>query len=137
MFEWLKLYRQLDMEQETLKLKRDISMEEIDRWQTISDTRVDLGKKHDFLSRVRQIDRIREELKELNNRIENIERQKKKVLKLIDRFEGIEHQILKLKYVEGMTHREIADQLGYAEQSIKNTHSRIIKQINFAYKVKG
>ncbi|MFF7217924.1 sigma factor-like helix-turn-helix DNA-binding protein [Mammaliicoccus sciuri] len=137
MFEWLKLYRKLDMEQETLKLKRDICMEEIDRWQTISDTRVDLGKKHDFISRIRQIDRIRDELKELNDCIEIIENQKKRVLKLIDKFEGVEHQILKLRYVEGMTHGEIADQLGYAEQSIKNIHSSIIKQINFASKVKG
>lgn len=137
MFEWLKLYRDLDMQHKALELKRDISKEEIDRWYSVSYARADLGKKQDMLSRVRQVDRIREELEELNERIERIERQKKKVLELIDRFEGIEHKVLKLKYVDGMTHGQIADELGYAEQSIKNIHSRLIKQIDFAYKVKG
>lgn len=119
------------MEQETLKLKKDICLEEIDRWQTISDKRVDLGKKHDFLSRVRQIDRIREEIKDLNDRIDSIEKQKKRVIELINRFEGVETKILKKKYVFGMTLREIAYDLGYSEQYIRNKHSEIIKRIKF------
>lgn len=131
MFEWLKLYRDLDMQHKALELKRDISKEEIDRWYSVSYKRADLGKKQDMLSRVRQVDRIREELEELNERIERIERQKNKVLELIDRFEGIEHKILRKKYIDDMTLQEIAYDLGYSEQYIRKKHAECIKRIDF------
>ncbi|MEX5940912.1 sigma factor-like helix-turn-helix DNA-binding protein [Mammaliicoccus sciuri] len=131
MFEWLKLYRDLDMQHKALELKRDISKEEIDRWYSVSYERADLGKKQDMLSRVRQVDRIREELEELNERIERIERQKNKVLELIDRFEGIEHKILRKKYIDDMTLQEIAYDLGYSEQYIRKKHAECIKRIDF------
>lgn len=131
MFEWLKLYRDLDMQHKALELKRDISKEEIDRWYSVSYARADLGKKQDMLSRVRQVDRIREELEELNERIERIERQKNKVLELIDRFEGIEHKILRKKYIDDMTLQEIAYNLGYSEQYIRKKHAECIKRIDF------
>lgn len=131
MFEWLKLYRDLDMQHKALELKRDISKEEIDRWYSVSYARADLGKKQDMLSRVRQVDRIREELEELNERIERIERQKNKVLELIDRFEGIEHKILRKKYIDDMTLQEIAYDLGYSEQYIRKKHAECIKRIDF------
>ncbi|MFV5937924.1 sigma factor-like helix-turn-helix DNA-binding protein [Mammaliicoccus sciuri] len=131
MFEWLKLYRDLDMQHKALELKRDISKEEIDRWYSVSYARADLGKKQDMLSRVRQVDRIREELEELNERIERIERQKNKVLELIDRFEGIEHKILRKKYIDDMTLQEIAYELGYSEQYIRKKHAECIKRIDF------
>ncbi len=131
MFEWLKLYRDLDMQHRALELKRDISKEEIDRWYSVSYARADLGKKQDMLSRVRQVDRIREELEELNERIERIERQKNKVLELIDRFEGIEHKILRKKYIDDMTLQEIAYDLGYSEQYIRKKHAECIKRIDF------
>lgn len=131
MFEWLKLYRDLDMQHKALELKRDISKEEIDRWYSVSYARADLGKKQDMLSRVRQVDRIREELEELNERIERIERQKNKVLELIDRFEGIEHNILRKKYIDDMTLQEIAYELGYSEQYIRKKHAECIKRIDF------
>jgi len=131
LFEWLKLYRDLDMQHKALELKRDISKEEIDRWYSVSYARADLGKKQDMLSRVRQVDRIREELEELNERIERIERQKNKVLELIDRFEGIEHKILRKKYIDDMTLQEIAYDLGYSEQYIRKKHAECIKRIDF------
>lgn len=131
MFEWLKLYRDLDMQHKALELKRDISKEEIDRWYSVSYARADLGKKQDMLSRVRQVDRIREELEELNERIERIERQKNKVLDLINRFEGIEHKILRKKYIDDMTLQEIAYDLGYSEQYIRKKHAECIKRIDF------
>lgn len=131
MFEWLKLYCDLDMQHKALELKRDISKEEIDRWYSVSYARADLGKKQDMLSRVRQVDRIREELEELNERIERIERQKNKVLELIDRFEGIEHKILRKKYIDDMTLQEIAYDLGYSEQYIRKKHAECIKRIDF------
>lgn len=131
MLEWLKLYRDLDMQHKALELKRDISKEEIDRWYSVSYARADLGKKQDMLSRVRQVDRIREELEELNERIERIERQKNKVIELIDRFEGIEHKILRKKYIDDMTLQEIAYDLGYSEQYIRKKHAECIKRIDF------
>lgn len=131
MFEWLKLYHDLDMQHKALELKRDISKEEIDRWYSVSYARADLGKKQDMLSRVRQVDRIREELEELNERIERIERQKNKVIELIDRFEGIEHKILRKKYIDDMTLQEIAYDLGYSEQYIRKKHAECIKRIDF------
>lgn len=131
MFEWLKLYRELDIEQQALEIKKDICVEEIDRWQTINDTHVDLGKKHDFLSRVRQIDRIREDLNELNDRLQKIEDKKNRVIKLIDKFDGVENKILKKKYIIGMTLKEIAYDLGYSEQYIRRKHAECIKRIEF------
>lgn len=131
MFEWLKLYRELDMEQQALEIKKDICIEEMERWHSISYARADLGKKHDFHSRLQQVSRIEEELEELNERIKKLEEEKERVLSLLDRFQGIEHKILRKKYVDGMTLQEISYDLGYSEQYIRKKHAECIKRIKF------
>lgn len=119
------------MQQKSLELKKDICVDEIDRWNSLNYARADLGKKHDFLSRVQQVDRIREEIEELNERIARLERQKEKIISLIDRFTGIENKILKKKYIDDMTLQEIAYDLGYSEQYIRKKHAECIKRIEF------
>lgn len=131
MFEWLELYQNLDMQQQALEIKKDICIEEMERWHSISYARADLGKKHDFHSRLQQVSRIEEELEELNERIKKLEEQKERVLSLLDRFQGIEHKILRKKYVDGLTLQEIAYDLGYSEQYIRKKHAECIKRIKF------
>jgi len=112
------------MQQQALEIKKDICIEEMERWHSISYARADLGKKHDFHSRLQQ-------LEELNERIKKLEEQKERVLSLLDRFQGIEHKILRKKYVDGMTLQEIAYDLGYSEQYIRKKHAECIKRIKF------
>jgi len=113
---------------ETLYLKKEICSEEFDSWYQ---TNGRLGKKHDFASRVVQMDRIGEEIETLNNRIEVLENRKKKVISVIDRFQGLEQRILKMKYINNMTLKEIAVELGYADQYIRNKHAELMKRIKF------
>ncbi|MEI3620966.1 ECF-type sigma factor, partial [Bacillus thuringiensis] len=54
------------------------------------------------------------------------------VLKLINRFKGLENKMLKMKYVDGITLEEIAENMNYSSSYIYKKHAEIIKRIKFA-----
>ena len=48
---------------------------------------------------------------------------------MIERFKGLDNQILKMKYIDGKTLREIANELGYSYQHIVNKHASAVNTI--------
>lgn len=133
MIELINLYRTNVKELETLKLRKDICNDEINNWGAVnaSDKYAYLGKKHDLGTRIKQTDKIIDEINFINKRIETLESRQDKIISLINKFTGLEYQILKHKYIEGLTLQQVAATLGYSEQYIRNKHSEIVRIINF------
>ncbi|MCC2381175.1 DUF1492 domain-containing protein, partial [Bacillus wiedmannii] len=55
-----------------------------------------------------------------------------KLKNLISKFRGLDNRILKMKYVEGMTLEEIAEDMNYSSSYIYKKHAEIIRRIKFA-----
>lgn len=76
-----------------------------------------------------------------SNLEKNIERdiellnQKEKSMKsltyMISKFKGLDNKILKMKYIDGMSLKDIAEELNYSYQHIMNKHAQIVKVIHF------
>ncbi|MHA2890511.1 hypothetical protein [Bacillus cereus] len=54
-----------------------------------------------------------------------------KLKKLINRFKGLDNRILKMKYVDGMTLEQIAEEISYSSIHIKKKHTQIVRLIKF------
>lgn len=52
--------------------------------------------------------------------------------KLIFTFRGLEHQILRLKYVDGLSLEQVAEELNYSISHIKKRHADAMRSIRFA-----
>ena len=55
---------------------------------------------------------------------------------MVGHFKGLENLILKMKYIEGKSLKEIADELGYSYQHIVNKHASIINTIKLIESIK-
>lgn len=53
----------------------------------------------------------------------------KSVVNMIDRFDGVDNQILKMRYIDGMTLKDISLELEYSYSYIMSRHSRIVEVI--------
>lgn len=73
--------------------------------------------------------RLEDNIKQLTSYLKEREQAMKSLVMLIDRFKGLDNQILKMKYIEGMTLKEIAEKLIYNYQHIVTLHTSIIKAI--------
>lgn len=51
---------------------------------------------------------------------------------LLHTFKGLDNRILKMKYVDGITLEEIAENMNYSSSYIYKKHAEIIKRIKFA-----
>ena len=73
--------------------------------------------------------RLEDNIRQLTSYLKEREQAMKSLVMLIDRFKGLDNQILKMKYIEGMTLKEIAEKLIYNYQHIVTLHTSIIKAI--------
>ena len=73
--------------------------------------------------------RLEDKIKQSTVSLEEKEQAMESLVMIIDRFEGLDNQLLKMKYIEGMTLKQIAEKLTYNYQYIINLHTSIIKAI--------
>jgi hypothetical protein len=66
-------------------------------------------------------------LNKQNERLEQLENAKKRVEELLNQFKGLEYQIARMKYVEGKSLKEIAEELDYTYEYIRAVMSRMKK----------
>lgn len=125
MYEWLKDYQNLSNEIDYLEFNIERYETELKRWVEGDLQEVKLNEN----SKASSLEEIIQKNKEV---LEMKEDQREHLTKLIDRFEGLDNQILKMKYVEGMTLEEIAEELNYSFSHIGKKHAEIIKMIKFA-----
>ncbi|MDO8159170.1 hypothetical protein FKQ51_17755 [Bacillus toyonensis] len=124
MLEWLKDYQKLEDEITYLEHDLDRSKRELKRWvcgdlQEVSLTADSEGAKLE--------DRIAFRERELSSKMDDMY----KLKRLISAFKGLENKIAYLKYVEGMTLEEIAEDLSYSASYVYKKHAEIIKRIKF------
>lgn len=73
----------------------------------------------------KRIEAMENELAHKMNEMHNL-------LVLINKFKGLENRVLKMKYVDGMTLEEIAEDMNYSSSYIYKKHAEIIRRIKFA-----
>ena len=129
MYEWLRDYRRIEDELAYLEFNLEQSQRELRRWVEGDLRDVKLTAESDGAKLEERIGRIQKEL-----RIKQEERGQ--FLKLISRFVGLDNQLLRLKYIDGMTLEEIAEELNYSASYIYKKHAEIIKMIKFAHEIK-
>ncbi|MEK4774542.1 hypothetical protein MKY31_30320 [Bacillus sp. FSL M8-0139] len=79
------------------------------------------------LEGVKLEERIAFRERELTNKMDSMY----KLKKLINAFKGLKNKISYLKYVEGMTLEEIAEDLSYSASYIYTKHAEIMRRIKF------
>lgn len=125
MYEWLSKYQEWEQKIALLDWELETYKEELDRWKNPDDLgRYSLVKESKASKLEDIIDNLEYELAvQMNYRFD--------LRKVIYSFKGIEQHILRMKYVEGLTLQEIADELGYTYQYIRKRHSAILKKVQF------
>ncbi|MDM5250040.1 hypothetical protein [Lysinibacillus sp. G4S2] len=129
MYEWLRDYQQIEDEIVYLEYSLERSQRELKRWISGDLAGVKLTAESDGAKLEERIERIERELQ-----IKLTEQ--KSFMELISKFSGLNHKILKLKYVDGMTLEEIAEDLNYSASYIYKKHAEIAKMIKFAHEIK-
>jgi len=129
MYEWLRDYQRIEEEIAYHEFNLEQSEKELKRWVSGDLAGVKLTAESDGAKLEERIERIKNELKIKENERTNF-------IKLVSKFKGLEHQILLLKYVDGKTLEEIAEELNYSSSYIYKKHAEIAKMIRFAHEIK-
>ncbi|MFJ7733784.1 DUF1492 domain-containing protein [Lysinibacillus sp. NPDC097231] len=129
MYEWLRDYQQIEDEIAYLEYNLERSQKELRRWVNGDLAGVKLMADSDGAKLEERIERI---AKELQIKLD----EQKSFMGLINKFNGLDHKILKLKYIDGMTLEDIAEELNYSASYIYKKHAEIAKMIKFAHEIK-
>lgn len=126
-YQWFRTLTDIDDEIDNIRSQRKIYEIELKRWGTYSTG--DLAKQNTYLTSVKRQNKIERILLAMDGREKELKEQRKEVLKVIDEFKGLEHDILKLKYIKGYKLTQVAEELGYSYQYIRNVHSDVMKAV--------
>ncbi|OTW86760.1 DUF1492 domain-containing protein [Bacillus wiedmannii] len=125
MFDWLKDYQKLEERIAYLDYNLDKTKAELKRWVSGDLREVRLTAESEGAKVEERIEAIEYELaNEMNDMY--------KLKNLISKFRGLDNRILKMKYVDGMTLEEIAEDMNYSSSYIYKKHAEIIRRIKFA-----
>ncbi|MBG9540441.1 phage protein [Bacillus thuringiensis] len=124
MFKWLKEYQRLEEEVAYLEYNLDKTKAELKRWVSGDLREVRLTAESEGAKVEVRIEAIEYELAHKLNDMY-------KLKKLISRFRGLDNKILKMKYVDGMTLEQIAEEISYSSSHIKKKHAEIVRLIKF------
>ncbi|MED2749616.1 DUF1492 domain-containing protein [Bacillus thuringiensis] len=125
MFDWLKDYQKLEERIAYLDYNLDKAKAELKRWVSGDLREVRLTAESEGAKVEERIEAIEYELAHKMNAMCDL-------LKLISKFKGLENKLLKMKYVDGMTLEEIAEDMNYSSSYIYKKHAEIIRRIKFA-----
>ncbi|HDR4903893.1 TPA: hypothetical protein QCR48_000264 [Bacillus cereus] len=124
MFDWLKDYQKLEEDIEYLDYNLDRTKAELKRWVSGDLREVRLTAESEGAKVEERIEAIEYELAYKMNDMY-------KLKKLISKFRGLDNKILKMKYVDGMTLEQIAEEISYSSSHIKKKHAEIVRLIKF------
>ena len=128
LYEWLRDYQRIEEEIAYHEFNLEQSQKELKRWVSGDLVGVKLTAESDGAKLEERIERIKSELKIKQSERINF-------LKLVSKFKGLDHRILLLKYVDGKTLEEIAEDLNYSSSYIYKKHAEIAKMIRFAHEI--
>lgn len=124
LFDWLKDYQKLEEDIDYLDYNLDKTKAELKRWVSGDLREVRLTAESEGAKVEERIEAIEYELAHKMNDMY-------KLKKLISKFRGLDNKILKMKYVDGMTLEQIAEEISYSSSHIKKKHAEIIRLIKF------
>ncbi|MEM5663813.1 hypothetical protein AAHB94_08340 [Bacillus toyonensis] len=124
MFDWLKDYQKLEERVAYLDYNLDKTKAELKRWVSGDLREVRLTAESEGARVEERIEAIEYELAHKMNDMY-------KLKKLVSKFRGLDNKILKMKYVDGMTLEQIAEEISYSSSHIKKKHAEIIRLIKF------
>lgn len=125
LFNWLKVYQELEQEVAYLDYNLDKTKAELKRWVSGDLQDVRLTAESEGAKVEERMEAIEYELAHKMNDMY-------KLKKLINTFKGLEHKIAYLKYVEGMTLEKIAEELNYSSQYIYNKHAAMREKVEYS-----
>ncbi|MEH7150322.1 hypothetical protein CN404_19490 [Bacillus thuringiensis] len=129
MFNWLKIYQELEGEIAYIEFDLQRSQRELKRWVSGDLQDVRLTTESEGAKVEERIASIEYELAHKMNDLYGLK-------KLILTFKGLEHQIMYGKYVEGKRLDEIAKELNYSAQYIYNKHAEIKGKLEYSDAIK-
>ncbi|EEL19704.1 HTH transcription regulator [Bacillus cereus Rock1-3] len=125
LFNWLKVYQELEQDISYLDYNLDKTKAELKRWISGDLRDVRLTSESEGAMVEERIEAIEYELAHKMNDM-------CKLKTLINTFKGLEHKIAYLKYVEGMTLEKIAEELNYSTQYIYNKHAAMRDKVEYS-----
>ncbi|ASN71411.1 DUF1492 domain-containing protein [Bacillus toyonensis] len=125
MFNWLKDYQKLEERIAYLDYNLDKTKAELKRWVSGDLREVRLTAESEGA-------RVEERIEAIEYELANEMNDMYKLKNLISKFRGLDNRILKMKYVDGMTLEEIAEDMNYSSSYIYKKHAEIIRRIKFA-----
>ena len=124
-FEWLQDY--MEMQKHIAYLKKNLVRTERELWRwtygDLSKIKLEKGSRATRLEEI--IESLKQEIEITENRILDIEQ-------FIYSLDGLESQIVRMKYIENKSLKEIAEITGYEYGYIRVKHASIKRTINFA-----
>ncbi|MGE7915321.1 sigma factor-like helix-turn-helix DNA-binding protein [Lysinibacillus xylanilyticus] len=73
-------------------------------------------------------DRLNGRISSLETKLEHYQAIEKEIRENVEKLEGLEYKIAKLRFIDGMTYQEIADELGYTHDHIRRVASKSKKK---------
>ncbi len=125
LFNWLKVYQELEQDIAYLDYNLDKTKAELKRWVSGDLREVRLTAESEGAKVEERIEAIEYELAHKMNDMY-------KLKNLINTFKGLEHRIAYLKYVEGMTLEKVAEELNYSPQYIYNKHAAMREKVEYS-----
>ena len=123
-FKWLEDYQKLEDHLVYLKWNLNKSRLELDRWVNGDLANVRLEKNSRSSSLEESIEKIEQEIKRL-------EEQKGELLSIVRSFKGLDNDIVRLKYIDGYSLEEVAEETDYSASYIRQRHAEIRKTLQF------
>lgn len=123
MFEWLNGYQKLEQEIYYLDWELETYKAELERWCDPDD----LGRYS--LTKDSKASKLEEVIEDHEKRLAYKMNQIYDLRNLIYNFKGLDQHILRMKYIEGLTLKEIAKELNHGYYYIRRRHAAILKEV--------
>jgi len=123
-FQWLQDYQDLQERLIYLKWNLNKSKLELLRWIEGDLQGIKLKKESRASSLEEKITFMQTEIAIINQQLEELE-------EMISTFDGVDSQIIKLKYIDGLTLEDTADEIGYSASYVRKRHTEIKKTLRF------
>lgn len=115
-------YKILKRQLEYKQYKLDDAKSELHRWTSGDLSKVRLTKESIASGLENHIMQLHSEIQILNTRLDNLN-------KMISKFDDLDSTILRMKYIDGLSLYDVAEQTAYSYGHIRNRHSILMKSI--------
>lgn len=125
MYEWLNSYQEWQQKIALLEWQLNVYQAELERWCDPED----LGRY--ALTKDSKASKLEDIIADLEIQLAIKMNELHDLKKVIYSFRGNEQHILRMKYIEGLSLKEIASEFGYNQDYLRRKHREILKKVEF------